>query len=221
MPAARRGRFIVFEGGEGAGKSTQLACLSRRLHAAGVPHKVTREPGGSDVGRYIRTMLLHAAPADGIPAKAEALLFAADRAAHVEQVIRPVLDNGDVVLCDRYEDSSIAYQGAAAGLSRAAVAGLSRWATGGLRPDLVVLLDIAPAVGLARVAGRGAPDRMERQTPRFHARVRAAFLARAAADPRRYLTLDGAAPAEQLAADVADRVEDLLDQCLPDVKEGR
>ena len=172
------GRFIVFEGGEGAGKSTQVRRLAAALEAYGRAVLVTREPGATPVGRQIRSLVLdHTSAEDGPPLtpRAEALLYAADRAHHVATVIDPALKRGTVVISDRYIDSSLAYQGAGRTLPLDEIRWLSRWATDGLRPDLVVLLDIDPTEGLRRVADRGGADRLEAEPTAFHQRVRRAF----------------------------------------------
>jgi dTMP kinase len=211
--SVRVGRFIVFEGGEGAGKSTQVQRLANRLRAEGHDVVVTREPGATDVGARIRGLLLDPGPVDGgaIAPKAEALLYAADRAHHVTSVVRPALARGAIVISDRYVDSSLAYQGAGRTLPVDDVRWLSAWATGGLKPDLIVLLDIDPAIGLTRVGHRaGDTDRLEAEELPFHERVRYAFLDLASADPNRYLVLDASRPPEAVAAMVADRVVGLV-----------
>lgn len=193
--------FIAFEGGDGAGKTTQIQALRARLEARGDEVVVTREPGGTDLGVQIRQVLLHG---DHVAARAEALLFAADRAHHVATVVRPALRRGAIVLQDRYMDSSIAYQGAGRDLDPAQIQDLSLWATEGLLPTLTVLLDVTPATGRHR---RGeVHDRLESEGDEFHARVREHFLALAAADPDRYLVLDAALPRDQLADAVWERV---------------
>ncbi|WP_025619865.1 dTMP kinase [Salinispora cortesiana] len=210
-PFASAGLFVVFEGGEGAGKSTQLALLAARLRDQGRDVVVTREPGATGVGERIRSLLL-GQPGSEVPSpRAEALLYAADRAHHVATVVRPALLRGAVVASDRYIDSSLAYQGAGRTLPVDEVSWLSSWATGGLRPDLVVLLDIDPSAGLSRVAARsGAPDHLEAESVSFHERVRFAFLDLAAADPKRYLVLDAARPTDEIADEVARRVAELI-----------
>lgn len=192
-------RFIVFEGGEGAGKSTQSAALADYLQARGHEVLCTREPGGTPAAEAIRAVLLDPANA-GLDDRAEALLFAAARGDHAARVIRPGLERGDIVISDRYLDSSVAYQGVARGLGAERVAELSLWATGGLVPDLTIVLDVDPALGLARVVG---PDRLEAEPLEWHERVRQAFLDIAAASPDRYLVLDGSRPAEDLAVEIA------------------
>jgi dTMP kinase len=204
------GRFVVFEGGEGAGKSTQVTRLAERLRRQGRDVVLTREPGATEVGARIRQLVLGGQPGALAP-RAEALLYAADRAHHVATVIRPALDRGAVVISDRYVDSSLAYQGAGRTLPVDQVAWLSRWATGGLKPDLVVLLDVDPTIGLSRLDDRGGtPDRLEAEALPFHERVRYAFLDLAAADPARYLVVDAAGSREAVDAAVDARVDKLL-----------
>ncbi|WP_239126804.1 dTMP kinase [Asanoa siamensis] len=207
-PSAWRGVFVVFEGGEGSGKSTQVAALADSLRAEGRDVVVTREPGATDVGQRIRSMVL--SQDTDLSPRAEALLYAADRAHHVATVVRPALARGAVVVSDRYVDSSLAYQGAGRTLPVEEVSWLSSWATGGLKPDLVVLLDVEPTVGLSRAAERGVHDRLETEALPFHERVRYAFLDLAAADPRRYLVLDATRPRDELALAVFDRVTPML-----------
>ena len=199
-------RFIVFEGGEGAGKSTQSSALADYLHARGHRVRRTREPGGTPAAEAIRAVLLDPANA-GLDDRAEALLFAAARGDHAARVIRPALDAGEIVVCDRYLDSSVAYQGIARGLGAQRVADLSLWATGGLIPDLTIVLDVDPALGLARVGG---PDRLEAEPLEWHQRVRQGFLDIAAESPDRYLVLDASRPAEDLAVQIATVVSDLV-----------
>ncbi|WP_244945610.1 dTMP kinase [Couchioplanes caeruleus] len=208
----RKGIFVVFEGGEGAGKSTQVTRLSEELLAAGHDVVVTREPGATDVGARIRSLVLsHGEEADTPSPRAEALLYAADRAHHVATVVRPALERGAVVISDRYVDSSLAYQGAGRTLPVQEISWLSSWATGGLKPDLVVLLDVDPGVGLSRVDSRGqGTDRLESESRSFHERVRYAFLDLASADPKRYLVLDAARPADEIAGVVAARFKALM-----------
>lgn len=209
-PDAVTGLFVSFEGGDGAGKSTQIRLLADWLRARGERVVVTLEPGGTALGTMLRTAVLHG---DHVGPRAEALLYAADRAHHVDSVVRPALERGDVVLTDRYLDSSVAYQGVGRGLGAAEVERLSLWATEGLLPSLTVLLDIDPVAGLARMTGE--PDRLERAGDEFHRRTRQAFLDRAAADPGRWLVLDATAPADELAAAIQARVAGLLGQEQP------
>lgn len=193
-----RGMFIAFEGGEAAGKSTQEALLAASLAQAGRAVVRTREPGGTPAGEAIRELVLSPAY-EGMDPHAEALLFAAARGEHVARVIQPALQRGAIVVCDRFIDSSIAYQGVARGLGIERVRELSLWATDGLLPDLTIVLDIDPVVGLGRVT---SPDRLESESVAYHQQVRRAFLDLAAAEPDRYLVLDaGATP-----RDIADRV---------------
>jgi dTMP kinase len=199
------GLFVSFEGGDGAGKSTQLRLLANWLEATG--HRVVRtfEPGDSALGALLRDAVLHGGHVDE---RTEALLYAADRAHHVATVIGPALERGDVVLTDRYLDSSVAYQGVGRGLGADDVERLSLWAVQGLLPHLTVLLDIDPAAGLARVTGE--PDRLERAGDDFHRRTRQAFLDRAAAEPGRWLVLDAGAPSDELASAIRTRAAKLL-----------
>ena len=200
------GLFFVFEGGEGAGKSTQSAALADYLVARGHAVVRTREPGGTPAAEAIRAVLLDTANA-GLDDRAEALLFAAARGDHAARVIRPALERGEIVISDRFMDSSVAYQGVGRDLGLTTVADLSLWATRGLRPDLTIVLDVDPEVGLARVVG---PDRLESEPLEWHRRVRRAFLDIAAADPDRYLVLDGSRPAEDLAVEITVVIEALV-----------
>jgi dTMP kinase len=213
-----RGVFIVFEGGEGAGKSTQLQRLADVLASYGRPVVVTREPGATPIGARIRAIVLadpSVEAAEPLTPRAEALLYAADRAHHVASVIRPALDRGDIVICDRFVDSSLAYQGAGRTLPPEEVRWLSRWATAGLRPDLVILLDVDPAVGLSRARSRAGQDRIEAESLAFHQRVREAFRAIAADDPDRYLTIDAAEEVDVIAFKIRERVHRLLPAATP------
>lgn len=208
MPWKRRGRLIAFEGVEGAGKSTQVELLRQELEKLDRQVTTTREPGGTPAGERIRSILL-----DGrstLDARTEALLFAAARAQLVEQVIRPALERGETVLCDRYLDSSLAYQGTARGLGQEPVMAINRFATGGLLPDLVVLLRLDPAEGLAR--GRGGRDRIEALDIEFHRRVARGFEELAEAAPERYVVVDAASRPEAVAAEVRAAVLRLLEE---------
>jgi len=198
--------FIAFEGGEGAGKSTQEALLAEWLTAEGCSVLRTREPGGTPAGEAIRAVLL-GNEYSGLDPRAEALLFAAARGEHVERVIRPALDSGTVVVCDRYIDSSVAYQGIGRDLGAEYVRDLSLWATRELVPDLTVVLDIDPQVGLSRVE---RPDRLESEPIEYHRRVRQAFLDIARDDAQRYLVLDATDSKDTIAATIRARVTELL-----------
>ncbi|MBB2900876.1 dTMP kinase [Kineococcus radiotolerans] len=197
VPRPAGGCFVALEGGDGSGKTTQATLLAEWLRERGHEVVVTREPGGTATGRELREVLLnHRGEEQPLSPRAEALLFAADRAQHVAEVVRPGLDRGAVVLTDRYVDSSLAYQGAGRDLPAAEVETLSTWATQGLLPDLTVVLDVDPATAARRRAGRAADDRMEAESQAFHARVREQFLLLAARDPARYLVLDASTSPE-------------------------
>lgn len=209
MSGSSPGYFVAFEGGEGAGKSTQERLLAETLVAAGHDVVRTREPGGTPAAEAMRHVVLSPEFA-GLDARAEALLYAAARGEHVARVVRPALSRGAVVVCDRYLDSSVAYQGYGRGLGPDRIRDLSLWATGGLLPDLSVLLDVDPRQGLARFEQR---DRLEAEPVEFHDRVRAGFREVAAANPDRYLVLDAALPVGEIADRIADRVlADLRDR---------
>ncbi|MDP9430768.1 MAG: dTMP kinase [Actinomycetota bacterium] len=203
------GAFIAFEGGEGAGKSAQVRLLCAWLTAQGRRARATFEPGGTPAGAAVRAIVLDRAHT-GLSPRAEALLYAADRAQHAHAVLRPALAAGEVVVTDRYVDSSLAYQGAGRTIGQDDVAAISRWATQGLRPDLTVLLDLPPETGLARAWGRAVADRLESESLEFHQRVRDGFRALAAAEPERYLVLDATRAVDELAADIRARVGALL-----------
>ncbi|MEI2711814.1 MAG: dTMP kinase [Nocardioides sp.] len=203
-----RGVFVCFEGGEGAGKSTQSRLLREWLESQGVTVVSTFEPGDTAVGQKIRQILLD--PATGALAdRTESLLYAADKAEHVETVVKPALARGEVVITDRYVDSTLAYQGAGRALDVGEVEEVARWATGNLRPHVTVVLDLEPSAGLGRFEER---DRIEGESLEFHERVRVAFLLMAQAAPEHYLVLDARAPVEEIAAAVRARIEPLLDQ---------
>ncbi|MFV2121339.1 dTMP kinase, partial [Streptomyces sp. Act-28] len=205
---APTGFFIAIEGGDGAGKSTQVTALAEWIRAKGHEVVVTREPGATPIGKRLRSILLDVSSA-GLSHRAEALLYAADRAEHVDSLVRPALERGAIVISDRYIDSSVAYQGAGRDLSPTEIARISRWATGGLVPHLTVLLDVPPET--ARERFTEAPDRLESEPAEFHARVRAGFLALAAADPARYLVVDAGQEPEA----VTTVVRHWLDRMLP------
>ncbi len=209
MSAEYPGVFITLEGGDGTGKTTQAELLTAWLESRGRTVLRTREPGGSAVGVEIREIVLH--HRGDISPRAEALLYAADRAHHIATVVRPALERGDVVLQDRYFDSSVAYQGAGRVLDRVEVRNLSLWASGGLLPDATILLDLDPDAARARLdAVRTRYDRLEAEKTEFHARVRAAFLELAAAEPERFLVVDAARSVEEIAAIVRERLLPLL-----------
>ncbi|MBA4248168.1 MAG: dTMP kinase [Microbacterium sp.] len=203
------GLFITLEGGDGSGKSTQMGALTEWLEARGHAVVQAREPGGTELGLELREIILHRR--GYIAPRSEALLYAADRAHNIATVVRPALERGDVVIQDRYLDSSVAYQGAGRVLDPTEVREVSLWATEGLLPHLTVLLDLDPAVGRERLdASRTRYDRLEAEESAFHERVRAAYLALAAAEPARFLVLDATLPVDALQASIRDRVSALL-----------
>lgn len=208
---AKRGFFLAVEGGDGAGKTTQSDLLETWLAERGVPCDRTREPGGTPIGEKIRSLLLDHGQGE-IDPRTEALLFAASRAAHVVQRIEPALAAGTWVLTDRYVDSSVAYQGVGRGLGTEEVASVNDWAIGGLQPDLTIILDLDPEISRERMAARGdgRADRMESAGEDFHARLRSAFLDRAAEEPGRYLVVDAALNPETVQETIRARVEELL-----------
>lgn len=196
----------MVEGVDGAGKTTQIERLAAFLSDTGTPPVVTREPGGTQVGAAIRDLLLDPANA-GLSPRAEALLYAADRAQHVAEVIRPALEAGRVVISDRYLDSSLAYQGLARGLGVGPIEEISRWATDGLLPDLVVLLDLPSGVGQRR---SGGTDRIEQEGDTFHRRVGQAYWALSRTYPDRFAVIDASATPDDVEAAIRSRVEPLL-----------
>lgn len=199
------GVFITFEGGEGAGKSTQVSRLAATLRArTGRPVVVTREPGGTARAEEIRAALL-AGAAKPFGPFAEALLFSAARLDHLDRLIRPAIARGETVICDRFIDSTRAYQGAAGGLDASVLTALERVVVGRTRPDLTLILDLPPEMGLARAAARGGegPDRFESEALGFHARLRAAFLAIAAREPGRCAVIDATAEPDAVEAAIA------------------
>jgi len=219
MEAARasgRGRFIVLEGPDGAGKSVQATRLTDELRGRGMTVTATREPGGTPLGEQVRHVVLDPADVPRGPI-ADALLFNAARSQLVTEVIEPALARGDIVICDRYATSTMAYQGYGSGLDRALLADLQRWATGGLEPELVVLIDVSVEVGLARRDAGRAVDmtRFEdgaRHDLAFHRRVRQGYLEMAAADPERWVVVDGEADEEAVASQVSAAVLSFLDR---------
>ncbi|MEU8468859.1 dTMP kinase [Streptomyces sp. NPDC029006] len=201
------GFFIALEGGDGAGKSTQAESLAEWIRAKGHEVVLTREPGATPVGKRLRSILLDVSSA-GLSHRAEALLYAADRAEHVDTVVRPALERGAVVISDRYIDSSVAYQGAGRDLSPTEIARINRWATAGLVPHLTVLLDVSPET--ARERFTEAPDRLESEPAEFHARVRSGFLTLAASDPGRYLVVDAGQEPEAVTTVIRHRLDTVL-----------
>lgn len=200
------GTFIVFEGGDHSGKTTHASLLASSLRAAGYPVVETRQPGGTPAGERIRDIVLNPATGDLDP-RAETLLYAADKANHLTAVIEPALAGGAVVVCDRYVDSTIAYQGAGRVLSAQDVEWIARWATRDVRPDLTVLLDVEPAHAVEKITKK---DRLEGAGAGFHERVRQAFLSLASEDPERYLVVPGMVDLEGTAAVVLEKVLGIL-----------
>ncbi|HVX54225.1 dTMP kinase [Nocardioides sp.] len=205
-----RGVFVCLEGGEGSGKSTQSRLLREALEAEGFGVVLTFEPGDTGVGKQLRRIVLD--PATGtLSDRCEALLYAADKAEHVDTVVRPALERGQVVITDRYVDSTLAYQGAGRSLDVAEVEEVARWATGDLRPHLTVVLDLEPSAGRGGFEGR---DRIEGESLEFHRRVREAFVAMAAASPEHYLVLDARSPIAEIHAAIMTRLRPLLTQAV-------
>jgi dTMP kinase len=203
--APTKGIFIAFEGGEGIGKSTQSQLLKQWLEQEGETVVLSREPGGTDLGVEIRKILLSHSTGEISP-RAEALLYAADRAHHVFSVIRPALAKGEVVISDRYFDSSIAYQGAGRVLEPGEVARISRWATESLFPTLTIIIDLPAEIGLGRLKSK---DRLESQPLAFHERVRQEFLQLALLDPERYFIVDGNQSIEDIHTEIISRVSEI------------
>jgi dTMP kinase len=205
---ARSGVFVCFEGGEGSGKSTQARLLQQRLEDQGYVVRLTFEPGDTAVGKELRRIVL--SPETGeLSHRTEALLYAADKAEHVDTVVQPALDRGEVVITDRYVDTTLAYQGAGRELVVSEVEAVARWATHGLRPHLTIVLDVDPREGLGRFEGR---DRIEAESLDFHERARQSFLDLAEADPEHYLVLDARARVDEIAAAIEERLAPLLVQ---------
>jgi dTMP kinase len=203
--ADRRGLFLTFEGPEGAGKTTQIGLLEKTLQGEGHTVTRTREPGGDAVGERVRDLLLHGE----VGVEAELLLFAAARAQNVQSVVRPALEAGHIVLCDRYTDSTLAYQGYGRGLPADLVAQVNAFATGGLAPDRTFLLDLPPAEGLARQE-EDEQDRLDREALAFHERVRKGFLAIAEAEPNRVQLVDARRPVDAIAVELLTATRALL-----------
>lgn len=196
------GRFIVLEGIEGAGKSTHAQLLQQLVANAGHDVELTREPGGTPLAEAIRELLLRSREGEAMPALTELLLMFAARAAHLEQRIRPALQQGKWVICDRFTDASYAYQGAGRGIAEERIAELEKAVQGKLRPDLVLIFDLPPEAGLARARKRGRADRFEAEQLDFFARARDCYLQRAKLDPQRYRVLNAAAPMEDVQAEL-------------------
>ena len=203
------GLFITFEGGDGPGKTTQINLLASWLESEGHTVVITREPGGTDLGTELRNIILHR---EGfIAPRAEALLYAADRSHHIHTLVRPALKRGEIVVQDRYLDSSVAYQGAGRVLDPTEVRDISLWATENLMPDLTVVLDVPASVAKERqAAGERQYDRLEAEAEDFHTRVRESYLALAAEEPERFLVIDGESSIEEIHQAIVAKVSDLL-----------
>ncbi|HUS81786.1 MAG TPA: dTMP kinase [Dehalococcoidia bacterium] len=201
----RKGLFITFEGGEGAGKTTQVGLLQQRLQRIGRALVVTREPGGTALGERLRDIIFR----PGLEGETELLLILAARAQLLAEVIRPALERGEAIICDRYSDSTLAYQGYGRGLDLAATAAANDLATGGLRPDLSILLDLPVDAGLARKAGGYEWDTIGHESREFHERVRHGFHELAAAEPQRWLIVDATLPIEDVSEMIWERVHAL------------
>lgn len=205
------GVFITLEGGEGVGKSTQLTVVREHLMQSGRDVLVTREPGGTPFAEAIRDLLL-APREEAVSGQAELLLMFAARAAHLEQRIRPALARGQWVVCDRFTDATYAYQGGGRGLPQEEIAVLEWLVQGDFRPHATILLDAPVEIGLARMQERGAPDRFEREQAAFFERVRGVYLARAAAEPERFIVIDASRPVEEVSAAVRGALDALLER---------
>jgi dTMP kinase len=220
VPVPKQGRragvLLALEGGEGAGKSTQARLLAIWLRDQGYDVVTTHEPGATKIGMRLRALLLDTAHT-GLAPRAEALMYAADRAEHVQSVIVPALERGAIVVTDRYVDSSLAYQGAGRQLPVAEIAALNRWATGGLIPDLTLVLDLPPATGLGRRLS--SADRLESEPIDFHQRVRDSFLRLAAAEPSRYLVVDATRSEAEISREIQLRARDVLPDPVPSTTE--
>lgn len=209
-----RGRFITLEGGEGVGKSTNLAFVQEFLHSRGITVRRTREPGGTPLAESIRSLLLtHSG--ETMCEHTELLLVFAARAQHIKQVITPALERGEWVLCDRFTDATYAYQGGGRGLDKAVIAELEQLVHGGLQPDLTILLDLDVETGMTRARERGALDRIELEQRDFFERVRNAYLERAAIYPERFAVVDAALPLKGVQQAIADQLQSLLVEPAP------
>lgn len=209
MTSETRGLFITVEGIEGVGKTTNLRFIEEYLKQRGITLQVTREPGGTEVAEQIRELLLahHNEP---LHEDAELLLMFAARAQHLNRLIKPVLADGDWVLCDRFTDATYAYQGAGRNLSSQRIAQLEQWVQGDLRPDLTLVLDVPVEIGLSRVKQRGEPDRFETEQQAFFERVRQSYLERAQQEPQRICVVDAGQPLERVQADIAAVLDEKL-----------
>ena len=203
------GLFITFEGGEGCGKSTQIAALKARLEAMGKTVVQTREPGGTALGESVRNLLQYDDAGQGMSPEAELLLFAASRAQHVRELIAPAIAEGQIVLCDRFLDSTTVYQGVARAIDSKKVDTINQFAIGDTMPDLTILIDLPPKIGLARVHARsdGKLDRMEKEAIEFFQAVRQGYLDLAKSEPKRFLVLDGSQSVEELETQIWQKVE--------------
>ena len=203
------GLFITFEGGEGCGKSTQIATLKTRLEAMGKTVVQTREPGGTALGESVRNLLQYDDAGQGMSPEAELLLFAASRAQHVRELVAPAIAEGQIVLCDRFLDSTTVYQGVARAIDSKKVDTINQFAIGDTMPDLTILIDLPPEIGLARVHARsdGKLDRMENEAIEFFQAVRQGYLDLAKSEPKRFLVLDGSQSVEELETQIWQRVE--------------
>ena len=203
------GLFITFEGGEGCGKSTQIAALKARLEDMGKTVVQTREPGGTALGESVRNLLQYDDAGQGMSPEAELLLFAASRAQHVRELIAPAIAQGQIVLCDRFLDSTTVYQGVARAIDSKKVDTINQFAIGDTIPDLTILIDLPPEIGLARVHARsdGQLDRMEKEAIEFFQAVRQGYLDLAKSEPKRFLVLDGSQSVEELETQIWQKVE--------------
>lgn len=203
------GLFITFEGGEGCGKSTQIATLKARLEAIGKTVVQTREPGGTALGESVRNLLQYDDAGQGMSPEAELLLFAASRAQHVRELIAPAIAEGQIVLCDRFLDSTTVYQGVARAIDSKKVDTINQFAIGDTMPDLTILIDLPPEIGLARVHARsdGKLDRMENEAIEFFQAVRQGYLDLAKSEAKRFLVLDGSQSVEELETQIWQKVE--------------
>ena len=206
------GLFITFEGGEGCGKSTQITALKARLEAMGKTVVQTREPGGTPLGESVRSLLQYDDAGQGMSSEAELLLFAASRAQHVRELIAPAIAEGQIVLCDRFLDSTTVYQGVARAIDSKKVDTINQFAIGDTKPDLTILIDLPPEIGLARVHARndGKLDRMEKEAIEFFQAVRQGYLDLAKSEPKRFLVLDGSQSVEELETQIWQRVKATL-----------